>query len=784
MAAAVLALGIGANTAIFSLVDAVLLKPLPFPHADRLVSVLEASPAKNQKESLIAPARLADWNRMNRVFDGIAGSYSDSLTDTSGAEPERLSARRVSPGYFAVFGAVPLLGRTFTTEEERYGGPQAALLSRTFWAARFHSDRAAIGRRLILGGQPFSIVGVMPESFTNANIDIWIPAQIPPPLMRYREARFLSGVGRMKPGVTIQQAREDLDRVQAELGRQFPQSDRGWSALVTGLRASRVAGARDPLLFVFAAVGLLLLIAVINIAGLTLSQLQRREKEFAIRGSLGATRLQVIGAVMREMLLLAVVAVAAGCLLAHWLLAALGASFSALSQTSSVLPRAGGIAIDWRALCFAAAAGILAAIFCGLLPALHATRGNTAALLAQAGRGSSGARYRWQSGLIAGQIAFTTLLLIAAALMLRSYYDLAHVDLGFDPANAITFHVGASWNEDRTRIGQIQEDLLAKLERFPGVEAAGFTNFLPAMGATLRSQVVLDQATAGQETSTITAGERSITRDYLKAIGAPLLAGQSCPDLRAIANRDPKALVSRRFAARYGNGRTLIGRHLRFTAFGPGGGSFEILGVVGEIREDTLNVTPAPYVYVCIGPGGWPDPEYVVRTRRDARSLLSSIRGIVHSVDPARAVFGVKTLDGFLASELQQPRLTTRMIAIFAFTAMLLASIGIYSLMTLIVSSRRREIGVRLTLGAVPGDIVRQVVFGVLRLLAMGVFCGLTLTLAVQKLLRSMLFGVAPTDAATLTAAVLFLAGVALLATFGPARRAARIDPLEAMREE
>ncbi len=759
------------------MVDAVLLKPLPFPHADRLVSVMEASPAKNQKESLIAPARLADWGRRNRTFEGIAGSYSDSLTDTSGSEPERLSARRVSPGYFTVFGAAPLFGRTFTPQEDLYGGPQAAILSQKFWASRFHSDPTVIGRRLILGGKPFFIVGVMPGNFTSSKVDIWIPAQLAPSLMRYREARFYSGVGRIKPGVTIQQAREDLGRVQAELGRQFPQTDRGWSALVTDLQESRVAGARDPLLFVFAAVTLLLLIAVINIAGLTLSQLQRREKEFAIRGSLGATRLQVAGAVLREMLLLSALAVFAGSLLADWLLRAMGASFAAL-------PLAGGIRLDWRALCFAAAAGVLATVSCGLLPAFQATRGNTAALLAQAGRGSSGARYKWQSALIAGQIAFTTLLLIAAALMLRSYYDLAHVDLGFDPVHAISFHAGASWDEDRTRIGEMQEDLIAKLERVPGVEAAGFTNFLPAMGATLRFPVVLDQATSGGETSAINAGERSITKDYLKAIGAPLLAGQSCPDLRALTSQAPKALVSRRFAALYGNGRNLIGRHFRFAEFPAGNPPFEIVGVVGEIREDTLNVTPAPYVYSCIGPGGWPDPEYVVRTRGDPRSLVSSIGGIVHGIDPSRAVFGVQTLDDFLASELQQPRLTTRMIAVFALTAMLLAAIGLYSLLTLIVSSRRREIGVRLTLGAAPADIVRQVVFGVLRLLAIGFACGLALTLTTQKLLRAVLFGVAPTDAATLTSAVLFVAAVSLLATFGPVRRAARIDPMAAMRED
>jgi putative ABC transport system permease protein len=774
---AILALGIGTNTALFSVVDAVLLKPLPYPNPDRLVTVMEASPAENEKVSLIAPGRLADWNRMNHTFDGISGSYSENVTDTSGAEPERLAGRRVAPGYFAVFGAKPVAGRTLTPDEYLDGGPLSVVIDYNFWTRRYHQSPDAIGRRLILAGQGFTIVGVMPKEFASSAIDLWLPAQFGPGLLRFREARFLSGVGRMKPGVTMAQARDDLGNVQSELGRQFPQTDKDWSAMVGDLKEYRVGEHRQALLFVFGAVALLLLLAVANIAGLMLTQLQRRERELAIRSSIGATRAQVVGAVMREALLIAAAGVAAGCAVAAWLV-------DFLKTVLTDVPRMAEIQFDWRALGFAALAGVVAAMLCGLLPALHATRGNLAALLAQSGRGVSGGRHKWQQVLVVGQVAITVLLLASAGLMLRSYHNLSHVDLGFNPGHAITFHVGAAWDEDRDRVGRMQEELLANIERVPGVVAAGFANFLPTTGATLRYQVTLEGVEHTGENGKITVGERSISAGYLKALGAPLVAGQPCPDLRAISASAPKALVNRRFADLYGQGRNMVGQHL-LGLEGPNGGlPMEIVGVVGDMREDALNVTAVPYVYVCIVPGGWPDPEYVARTYGDPRALIQSIRPMVRGLDPARAVFGVKPLQDVVEESLEQPRLNTRMLALFALAAMALASVGLYGLVTLVVTARTREIGVRMTLGAQPRRIMIQIIAGVARLLAIGIAAGLVLTSMANRVLRSVLFGVSPMDAMTLAGAVLALAAVAALATLVPARRAAHIDPLEAIRTE
>ena len=774
----ILALGIGANTAVFSVVDTVLLKPLPYPDSSRLVSVMEASPSKSAPVSLIAPGRLEDWNRMNRTFDRIAGVYTENVTDTSGSEPERLAGRRVSPGYFAVFGTKPLLGRTFTPEEERVGGPPAAVIGYEFWTRRFRQLQDAVGRRLTVGGAGFTIVGVMPREFASSPVDVWLPSPVNDWLMRVREARFYSGVGRMKPGVTVTQAQADLAHVQGQLGEQYPKTDKGWSAVVRDLKENRVGEYRKTLLFVFGAVALLLLIAISNIAGLMLTQLQRREREMAIRSSIGASRIQILGAVLREILLMAAFGAALGCALAAWLL-------QAMQKFLTTLPAPGGFKLGWQALAFAALAGTGAAAACGLLPAVAATRANLAAILAQAGRGGSGASHRWQRGLVTGQFALTVLLLASAGLMLRSYYNLAHVDLGFDAGRTVTFHMGAAWNEDRTRIGQMQEALLDQLERTPGVESAGFANFLPASGATLRYQVKLVE-TGHADSERITLGERSISRGYLKSVGAPIVAGQDCPSLRSLAQSPAKALVNRRFAEMYGQSRNLVGQHLRFMDVGyePNAPPIEIVGIAGDLREDALNAAPVPYLYMCIVPGGWPDPEYVVRAQANPVAIEQAIRPIVRQIDPSRAVFGMKTVPEVLDESLDEPRLKSGVVTVFALAAMLLASVGLYSLVSLVVTARTREIGVRMTLGAQPGQIVGELLGSVGRLLTVGVAAGLVLTWLAGRLLRALLYGVSAMDAVTIGAAILALAIVAAAAAFVPARRAARIDPLTAIRGE
>lgn len=771
-----LMLGVGATSALFSLVDTVLLKPLPYPGSDRLVTVLEASPSKSKKDSLIAPARLADWSRMNQSFDAIAGLYSENVTDTSGAEPERLAGRRVSPRFFDVFGMAPLLGRTFTPEEDVEGGPASAVISYGFWTRRFGQDAQVVGKRLVLGGRGYTIVGVMPKEFMAPSTDLWLPAQLAAFLMRMREARFYSGVGRMKAGVTIAQAQADLARVQHQLGEQFPQTDKDWSAMVRDLKEAQVGDYRRTLLLVFGAVGLLLLIAIANIAGLTLAQLHQREREMAVRSSVGASRGQVVATVMREVLVIAAAGAALGGAAAYY-------SVKLMARLFADLPRIAELRFDWRALAFTALASLIAAILFGLIPALQSTRADLAPMLAESSRSVSGGNRQLQRALVVAQLAFTVLLLSSAGLLLRSYYNLTRVDAGFDASHAIAFHVGAAWNEDRSRIGRLQQQILEELQRMPGVDAAGFTNFLPATGATLNYQVVVEGMASTQEASTFTVGERTVTAGYLQALKVPLLAGGWCPALQPWDTKEPaKVMVNRRFVDSFANGQNVVGRHLHFAEDGPSAVGLEIVGVLGDVREDGLSASPSPYVYACLRAGAWPDPDYLVRTHGDPRALTQQIRKVIHDVAPNRAVFGVKMLDTVLDDALEQPRLNMRFLGLFAIAAMLLASVGLYSLIALMVTARSREIGVRIALGADRSRIVGLVLAGATRLFAAGIIIGLILTVGMDRLLRSALFEVSPLDAYSLTGAVAILAVVSAIAAFLPARRASAIDPIEAMR--
>ena len=774
----ILGAGIAATTGVFSVVDAAVLKPLPYPEPDRLVVVLEANSAKNEAAGLLAPGRLEDWNRRSRTFVAISASYNENVTETSGDVPVRLSARRTSPRFFTVYRVRPIVGRTFTPEQEVDGGPAAAVISEHLWASRYQRRADITSQRLVLKGQSYPIIGVMPPDFAPNGIDLWIPAQPSPGMLAVRDARFLTGIGRMKPSVTIAGAQRDLARVQAELGREFPATDKDWSAQVTDLKSSRLRDARQSLVFILGSVAMLLLIAMANTAGLVLAQLQRRGQELAIRGFVGATRGQVVAGIVQELLIIAAVAIAFA-VAADVMLLRVG------SAALASLPRASDVGVDWRALAVASLCGVAAALACGAFPAWRATRGAIAAAISRAGRGTS-SDGRWQGVLVAGQIALATLLLCSTALMLRSYYNLTHESPGFDASRSITFHVGAAWDEDRSAVGRMQRDLLTELASLPGVTSVGFANFLPASNATIRYRVRLQDLTptagAGDE-SLLTVGERSVTNGYFAALGAPLIAGTTCPNFPVVRNSGPKVLVNRRFVATYVGGQRVVGRFLRWEQDRTTAPNTEIVGVVDDIREDNLRAPAVPYVYACLAPGEWPDPEYVVRTAGDPRALLGGIRTTMRRLDPTRAVFGLMTLEENLDATLEQTRPQTGLISAFGIAAVGLAVIGLYGLVALAVTTRRREIGIRIALGAEPRRVVWELVTRVGWLLAGGAASGLLMTVIAQRELRAMVFGVAPLDPATLAGAVLALAIAAGLATLLPAWRAARIDPVGAMRE-
>jgi putative ABC transport system permease protein len=591
-----------------------------------------------------------------------------------------------------------------------------------------------------------------------------------------RDARFLTGVGRIKPGFSIDAAREDLARVQGVLGEQFPKTDKGWSAELRDLKTVYVGDFRRPLLLVFGAVALLFGIAIANVAGLVLVQLHRRATELAVRAAIGASRAQIVAALLREITIIAALGAAAGAVASVWLTRGAAIAFTSI-------PRMAGVSVDGRALAVVVLATVVAAVLFGVLPAVVATRSGLVPLLAAAGRGSSGARHRFQSALVVAQLALGVVLAGGAGLLVRSYGALARVDAGVEATHALTFHVGAAWNEDRTRVGQLQEQLLARLQELPGVRAAGFTNFLPASGASLRSQVIVAGITPPTDTVGFTVGERTVTPGYLRALSVPLVAGAWCAEPRADlddASRVREVMVNRQFVTRYANGSDVVGRQLRIDPMRVG---YRITGIVGDVLEDGLASPAVPYVYVCMPTGTWPDPEYVVRAEGDPRALIPAVRAIVKSLDSSRPFFGATTVADAMDAGLDQPRFNAAVIAAFAAAALLLAALGLYGLLMLLVTERKRELGVRMALGAAPGDLVRVVVGGAGRLVAAGMGAGLALTLGAAQLTRSLLFGVAPYDAIAVMSAVTALGTVAMVAAAVPARQASRVSAMEAMRE-
>ena len=767
-----LALGTGVTTALFTVVETILLRPLPYPDADRLVTVLESNPTAPGRGTLAAPGRIEDWHRLNQTFAAISSVYGDSVTDTSGAEPERLQANRVGPRYFAVFAAPAQLGRTFTADEDLADGPQAAVISDAYWTRRFGRDASAVGRSLVIGGVTYPIVGVMNRTFAQGTVDVWLPSKHAPFLMQLRDARFVAGIGRLKPGVTMAQAHADLDRIQHELGERFPATDRGWSAVVGDLKEARIGDRGTALWLAFGAVGLIWLISVSSVAALVLSEAQRRARELAIRAALGASRRRAAGVIVQEVLVMTVAGGAAGVALA-------AATLDLVHRFFDQLPRLAELALDWRAALFATITSTAAAVVCGVLPALQVTSGSVAPTLARAGRGSTGAPRRAQRWLVGVQVALGVVLCASATLLAASYYRLAGVDRGFSTEGLVTFRVAARWDEVRATIGQVQVDLVTALERLPGVSAAGFVNFLPAPGGGLRYQVKIDGLATEAAGGAASVGSRTVTAGYLRALGVPLLAGERCAPLKVDFNAPPTVLVNRAFVDRYAQGHDLVGRQMRMTDRPQS--PMTVIGVLANVAEDGPAVEPYPFLYSCGSAGGWPDPNYLVRTS-DPAGLMSRLRSEVRQIDPSRAVFGVRVLDDVLDRSIAEPRLNAGIVSGFAVAALLIGALGLYALFARLVTESRQEIGVRLALGAAPGSIARLIIGGAGRLLLAGAFAGVLITAAEYQLLKTTLFGIGAADlaiAAAVTAALIAISG---LGVFIPAIRASRVAPTEALR--
>jgi putative ABC transport system permease protein len=770
-----LALGIGASTAIFSVVNGVLLRPLRYPEPDRLVRVHEVVPTYGRFS--VAPATFLDWRQQNGVFEKIAAFNTSSATFTESGIPERITGGLVSWDLFDLLKVQPALGRTFRAEEDAPGKDSVIVLSHGTWQRRFGSDPNVLGRSVTFSGIPVTIVGVMPADFSFIrDAEYWRPlalnqAKAP------RGAHFLGAIARLKPGVSVEQAGVEMKAISERLGRQYPDSSANESAEVVLLHEQIVGDIRQALLTLLAAVGVVILIACANVANLLLVRASVREREIAIRSALGAGRRRLVLQMLSESLVLALAAGVLGLLLAY-------AAIRPLQNLSAgSIPRVDEIAIDGRVLMFAVAVSLITGIFFGMAPAWHAARGTPGESLKEGGRSSTASGGRWvRSGLLVLEVALSIVLLVGAALLLRSFARLTGVDPGFRADNVLAFRVAlpvSSYPEDYHRVA-LFERLLENLEALPQVTNAGMVQTLPMRGGYVLTFAVRGRPPAkpGEEPS---ANHRAVSPHYFQTLGIPLLRGRTFTP--ADAEKSPMvAVVDDTFAKRFFPDQDPIGQGLDI---GNGtDGFYEIVGVVGNVRSDTLDSNPDPTMYVPFKQDVFNAMWIVARTPGDPAQLAPAVRQTVSQLDRSLPAFSITPLATVVSESIAQRRFSMLLLTLFASVALFLAAVGLYGVVAYSVSLRTQEIGVRMAIGAQRRDVLRMVVGGGMKLTLIGVAIGLVIALAMAQVVATMLFEVTPFDAPSYAATAAVLLVVAALACYFPARRAMRVDPIIALRQE
>jgi putative ABC transport system permease protein len=765
-----LALGIGASTSIFGIANAVLLRPLPFPEPGRLVRMYETNPT-TQTFSASEPNYL-DWRVRNRSFAELAAWTFRSASLIGSGEPEQLQAIAATHTFFRVLGATPLLGRTFLEEESRPGGStRVAVLSYRLWQRRFGGDAGIIGRSIVLDGDAYQVVGVMPASFDTPGLtDVWVP--LAPALTSPRADHRLSVIGRLKPGVTLAQASSDMAAVARQLAQQYPESNKDWGTNLLSFDdwiVGRQLRARVIVLLV--AVGLLLLMACVNVANLLIARAVGRGRELSVRAALGAGRGRIVRQLLTESVALALIG------------AAVGVAFAAAAVP--VLRRAGGTAVprldemnvDWRVLAFGIAASLLTGVLFGLAPALQASRASLHDLLRSGARvaGAGGLR----RALIVASVAMAMLLLVGAGLVGGSFLRLMRVDPGFRADGVLTASLsltGERYDEAAQRVA-FYADVMRRLASIPGVTAVGATNIAPFSGGSTAIPFTPEgRAPAAGEY--LQANWRSVTPGYFAALRLPLRRGRLIAETDA-ESAPPIVVISETMARRIWPGEDPVGKQIR-----PQGNKnlWTVVGVVGDIRDQTLEQEPEPVMYLSYQQVAWPSMWLLVRTAGNPMSVANAVRREIWAVDKTLPVANVQPLSQLVTDVAAQPRLTMLVFALFAAAALTLAVVGVYGIVAYGVTQRTRELGVRLALGARPAQIVGLVVRHGVGLAALGIAIGLGTAYALSRYLASILFGVRPTDALTYAGVALVLAACAALASLIPARTAARLDPVLALR--
>jgi len=769
-----LGLGIGANSAVFSAIDAILLKPLPFPDGDQLMVVEQKHVKVDNPVTAVAPVRLEEWNRMNSTFQAMTGYFTEDGSETSGILPEKVTQAAVGPRFLQVWGVAPAMGRDFSSEELHEGGPDAMLISDRFWRRRFGGDPGTIGKKLRIGKNSYTIVGVMPASFLfpNRDVDLWSPVPADSKHAQDRRSTWYSVVGRLKPGISVEQARANLATVQAQLGRQYPETDEDLSVRIKPLKEATVGGARESLWVLFGSVTLLLLIACTNIVALLLARATQRQHEISVRFSLGAGRGAIVAQLLTETFVLALLGAMLG------LVMATGAS-SVFRSLAASLPRVEEIRLDGRIVLYSLGCSLVVTLLCGLLPALRSTRKNLSGGLGQVSRTQVSTRNPLQWLLVGVQVALAVTLLAGAGLLLRSFRELGRVSTGFDTSHILTLEISMSWGEtaDMKGLRQRTDRILEALRSVPGVDAAAISVGVPGVPYEFETELKLAEGRAEAEPKII-AENRYVSASYFNTMAIPMLAGEVCRETEGA----PGVVVNRSFANAYFPGSEAIGHHLVATNLGYSGNA-EIVGISGDAREAGLERASAPTVYWC-APVAEPGSYFLLRTENGPMTVAESVRGKIHEVEPTRSVYDMRPLEEHFSDALAENRLRTILLSFFAVTAVSLACVGLYGTLSYAVNVRRREVGLRLALGALRGQIVKQFLFQGLGVSLLGCAAGWLLAAAFTRVLSGMLYGVSPTDAVTLLTVILAVMIVATFASLFPAIRAARVEPMQVLRDE
>ena len=778
-----LAIGIGANTAIFSAINALLLKPLPFPELDRVVTIWDSMPSRGVDRNEVSVANYLDWQAQSQSYEQLALYRWWSANISAIDPPERIQGFLVTANFFDALGMKPIMGRNFMAEENQPGKDAVAIITHSLWQRRFGGDPNILNKTITVNSVVRTVVGVMPERFNfPKGSEVYAPLSLTPELIRNRVNHSYYVIGRLKPGVSIESSQAELSNLTARLEQQYPEANTGWGATVFPVVADTVREYDTALWVMMGAVGFVLLIACANVANLMLARASGRQKEIALRAALGASRWRIIRQLLTESVIVALMGGALGILIGFWGIDALRASNP--GEAAKYAPGWYQLGLNFTVLAFTLGLSLFSGIIFGLAPALQASKPNLNDSLKEGSRQTSGRSHAVRSSLVVFEVALSLVLLVGAGLLGRSFLSLLRTNAGFNPDSILTMQLVlpvAKYRDDPSRAA-FYNDLLQRVKTYPGVESAAFVNYLPLGGANSSSAYLIEgmpEPAPGEENI---GRYRVNTPDYFQTMGIRLSKGRGFTD-QDKPGATPVVIVNETLARKHWPNEDPLGKRIRFEGTLDVAPWMQIVGVIEDVKHD-LNLPVTPEYYLPHAQDAWNSMIMVAKTKADPTSLSSALRQQVWSIDKDQPVFDVRTMEEVRSISIAMYSFSSVMLAIFAGVALLLASVGIYGVMAFAVTQRTQEIGIRMALGARARDVLKMVVKHGMKLALLGIVLGLAGSWAVTRFMKALLVGVEATDLLTFGVVSVCLLIAAFVACYIPARRATKVDPLEALRYE